>query len=64
MSMIIIKILKVFGWQKLLKWTWEAISPSLDEICQKTETKLDDDMKKFFDKIINELVTNGDIKSE
>jgi hypothetical protein len=59
---IIIKILSIFGWQKLLSWTWEAILPSLEEIVKKTDTNLDNNMLMLFNKIIEELVKNGDLK--
>lgn len=59
---IILKILSLFGWQKLLGWTWNAIFPTLQEIVKKTDTRLDDDLLNLLNKLITELANNGDIK--
>lgn len=61
---IILKILSLFGWQKLLGWAWGAVLPTLKKQAEKTETQLDDDILSFVDKIINELVTTGDVKKD
>lgn len=59
MNILIIKMLKVLGWQKLIKLTWRAVKPELEKQAKKTETQIDDELIKVVDEIINTDFSNA-----
>lgn len=58
MGMIISKLLKVLGWQKLLMMVWNAVQEDLKKAAAKTETQFDDKMIEFADTIIEVIVND------
>lgn len=58
MNVIILKLLKVLGWQKLLKMVWNAVRDDLEKAAGKTESKIDDNLIKFADEIIGVIVSD------
>lgn len=52
MNLIFAKLLKVVGWQWVLKKTWPIAYKALKEQADKTETELDNDALE----ILNDLV--------
>lgn len=58
MNVIIAKLLKVFGWQKLLKMVWEAVQDDLKKAAAKTETQFDDKLVEFADQVIDVIVSD------
>jgi hypothetical protein len=57
MDIIIKKLLSVLGWQKLLLMVWHAVQPDLQAHAEKTDTKIDDNVVKFLDEIVNAITT-------
>lgn len=55
---IIKKIMKAYGWQKLLKLCWNAIQDDLKKAALKTETKFDDNIIDIADGIIDVIVSD------
>ena len=58
MNLIIQKLMKVLGWQKLLKMVWEAVQDDLKKAALKTETKIDDKGLELADFIIDIIVND------
>lgn len=58
MNLIIAKLLKVLGWQKLLRMVWEAVQDDLKKAAAKTETSFDDKAVDFADMIIDVIVSD------
>lgn len=52
MNIVIAKLLKVFGWQKLLLMVWNAVQDDLKAHAAKTETKIDDNVVMIADELI------------
>lgn len=55
MNLIIEKLLKVLGWQKLILMAWKAVKPLASEAAKKTETQFDDNVVEFVDEIIQAM---------
>lgn len=55
MNLIIEKLLKVLGWQKLILMVWKAAKPLASEAAKKTETQFDDNFVEFVDEIIQAM---------
>lgn len=55
MNLVIAKLLKVLGWQKLLLLTWGAIQPDLKKHAEKTENQVDDKLVEIADEMIKAI---------
>lgn len=52
MNIILAKLLKVVGWQKLLLMVWNAVQDDLKAHAAKTENKVDDNIIMVADELI------------
>lgn len=59
MNVLILKMLKVIGWKKLIRLTWQVVKPELERQAKKTETSIDDDLIKVVDEVINGDFSNA-----
>ena len=54
MNVLIVKMLKVIGWKKLIRLTWQVVKPELERQANKTATTIDNDLIKVVDEIIQD----------
>lgn len=52
MNIVIAKLMKVIGWQKLLLMVWNAVQDDLKAHAAKTENKVDDNVIMIVDELV------------
>ena len=55
MNIVIEKLFKVLGWQRLVLMVWNAAKPAAMEAAKKTETKFDDNVVELVDELVHAI---------
>jgi hypothetical protein len=54
---ILLGLLKLFGWQRLLKMTWKVVYPDLVKFAKRSDTQIDDNGLEMINEMIGEVAT-------